>query len=419
MKILIVNAHSYHNRGDAAILTTMIKSLSNIFSTTNVVAVSDTPELDSISYNNIKIIGVKYPWDGCRRFMSVSKTIYITKYWMYVILMKYFNILGIKCFLNQDTIDVINEINDADIVISCGGGYINSLGKLQIRLSYLLTAIVFNKPTVFYSQSVSDLFGFFDKFIVKFTINKSDMFIAREKLTYNYLINLGVMSSKLSLQADSAFLLQKKEPSHIDVKLREILASNNTVGITVTRWNFPGVNNALQLKNNYISSIQKFTSYLVNNNNFNVIVFPQVTGPNDYSDDRLFAKEIFPSLNNDRIIVLEDTYSPENLKMLISKVNYFIGTRMHSNIFAIGAKVPTIAIAYQDKTIGIMEMIEMEDWVIHINDISETKLIDKFDKLVAMREVVANKLDIVVDEAAFSANNAAITCKNIYNKRLK
>jgi colanic acid/amylovoran biosynthesis protein len=393
----------------------MVDSLSKELNATSTVAISDTPELDSKSYKNIRIIGIKYPWDGNRRFVSFFKTFYLIKYWMYVFSKKFFKNININFFLKQDTVDVINEIYDSDIVISCGGGYINSLGKLQIRLSYILTGIAFNKPTIFYSQSVSDLFGPFDKFIVKFTINKSDMFIAREKLTYNYLINIGVMSSKLSLQADSAFLLQMKEPSQLDDKLRDILSRNNTVGITVTRWNFPGLSNAAKLKDNYISCFRKFASYLVNDCNFNVIVFPQVTGPNDFSDDRLFAKEIFAPLNNNGITVLEGKYSPENLKMLISKAKYFVGTRMHSNIFAIGAKVPTIAIAYQDKTVGIMEMIGMEDLVIHINNITENNLIDKFNKLVSSREEVAKKLDIVVAEAAKSANYAAVICKNVYN----
>ncbi len=41
-------------------------------------------------------------------------------------------------------------------------------------------------------------------------------------------------------------------------------------------------------------------------------------------------------------------------------MDLFLGTRLHSNIFALVAGVPVVAVAYQYKTFGLMEMIGLK-----------------------------------------------------------
>ena len=47
---------------------------------------------------------------------------------------------------------------------------------------------------------------------------------------------------------------------------------------------------------------------------------------------------------------------------------------MHSNIFATSMRIPTIAIAYEKKTNGIMHMLGLDDYVIEMNNISYEKI---------------------------------------------
>ena len=62
-------------------------------------------------------------------------------------------------------------------------------------------------------------------------------------------------------------------------------------------------------------------------------------------------------------------------------MDVFLGTRMHSNIFALSGRVPVIAIGYLHKTQGIAAQVGIEDWVIDIQDIEAAGLISKFDQL--------------------------------------
>ncbi|HBY01496.1 MAG TPA: hypothetical protein DEG92_02965, partial [Rikenellaceae bacterium] len=205
MKILIVNAHSYYNLGDAAILMTMIERLSMVFRDAEFTVISDTPVEDSKFYKNIKISGIKYPFERKNRLLSAfRKLIFYVRFWICVFLNKKIKHFNGQIVLQKDAVEAIKHIGSTDMVISCGGGYLNSFGKLFARLSLILCAIYYKKPTVMYSQSVSDLSGFLDKKLTVFTINLLDKFICREKLTYDYLTKLGVRRDKLKIRADSA-----------------------------------------------------------------------------------------------------------------------------------------------------------------------------------------------------------------------
>ena len=59
--------------------------------------------------------------------------------------------------------------------------------------------------------------------------------------------------------------------------------------------------------------------------------------------------------HKDRVFVSPDTFDQNQVKWLISNMDWFCGTRMHSTIAALSRGVPTSAIAYSDKTKGVFE----------------------------------------------------------------
>ena len=74
-------------------------------------------------------------------------------------------------------------------------------------------------------------------------------------------------------------------------------------------------------------------------------------------------------------------------------MDYFVGTRMHSNIFSLSEGIPCLAISYDPKTDGIMELFDLSDYVIDINEIDTKKLVQTFKKLVQNQEKVKSKID--------------------------
>ena len=55
-------------------------------------------------------------------------------------------------------------------------------------------------------------------------------------------------------------------------------------------------------------------------------------------------------------------------------MDLFIGKRLHSCIFAISKRVPTLLLGYEKKAWGIMKMLDHEKYVLDINNIKAEKL---------------------------------------------
>jgi colanic acid/amylovoran biosynthesis protein len=63
-------------------------------------------------------------------------------------------------------------------------------------------------------------------------------------------------------------------------------------------------------------------------------------------------------------------------------MDVFIGTRMHSNIFALISKVPVVAIEYEHKTRGIMRDLGLEHLTVAIEEAQFPNLKEKVDDLI-------------------------------------
>ena len=96
---------------------------------------------------------------------------------------------------------------------------------------------------------------------------------------------------------------------------------------------------------------------------------------------------------------MRDDLSPVEIKALIGNFDYFIGTRMHSNIFATSMKVPTIAIAYEKKTNGIMHTVSLDDYILEMDkltlkDLRKKVMLQKDNKLKIEKNLAKKINDI-------------------------
>ena len=89
-------------------------------------------------------------------------------------------------------------------------------------------------------------------------------------------------------------------------------------------------------------------------------------------------------------------------------MNYFIGTRMHSNIFALSSLIKTIAIAYEPKTTGIMKMLKLSSYVINMEDVDSDKLYKLYLKLKSDKEylkILSDRINYVKSQSINDLQN--------------
>lgn len=115
--------------------------------------------------------------------------------------------------------------------------------------------------------------------------------------------------------------------------------------------------------------------------------------PELYNDDLKAARELYNSLDDKSNVVLidKDIISPQ-VKYIISRMSFFVGTRMHANFAAIFTKVPIFGLAYSYKFKGAFEKNGIFNRTADINNINADevdRIIKRIDEAF-LEDVVSN-----------------------------
>lgn len=389
-KITITNAYTWYNKGDAGILLGIVDSLKKIYGDVEFDILSFTPEEDKKRYckdEKIKNVYSNVLNPHPYKHTKLGKIVAVIKLFFSMIFQFIMVNLSFKYIINK--YDNYNSLNSCDVVVVCGGGFLG--GKKFDSFMHLFQIYIntkFNKKVIMMGASIEPITNRVVKKITENVLKKVDYIYAREIITYDYLKTF-LSEEKFTLIPDMAFMLD-------DVKVIDERVSNwkkefnDIYGLTVRKWNFPNEKNGSEKFENYKKNIAAFIEIKAKKDNSLFVFVPQVIV--DYGNDADTAKEIKKLISKEfqkNFIILEDDITPSEIKTLIWNFDYFIGTRMHSNIFATSLCVPTIAIAYEKKTNGIMHTVGLDDYVLEMSNVT-------VDNLISMTEKQKNNRDSIV-----------------------
>lgn len=371
-KITITNAYTWYNKGDAGILLGIVETLKKYYKNeVEIDVLSFTPEEDKKRYCKDKTIKNVYsnvlnphPYKHTKigKIKAIIKLIFSMIY--------QFLMINISKNTLIKQYDNYKSLNNCDYIVVCGGGFLG--GRKFDSFMHLFQIYIntkFKKKVVMMGTSIEPITNKLVKKMTENILKKVDYIYAREVITFDYLQQF-LPKNKFELIPDMAFMLEdvKKNIDYVDEWKKSF---NKIYGITVRKWEFPEENNGKELFENYKMELAKFIEYKAEKDNSLFVFVPQVIV--QHGNDADVAKDIKNLLQDkyrNNFIILEDDIHPNEVKQLIWNFDFFIGTRMHSNIFATSMGVPTIAIAYEKKTNGIMHTVELDDYVLEMNSIT-------------------------------------------------
>jgi polysaccharide pyruvyl transferase WcaK-like protein len=152
----------------------------------------------------------------------------------------------------------------------------------------------------------------------------------------------------------------------------------------------------------YYSAMAAALERLVQKYGVKIYFFPQVTGPSHQEDDRVAAHKVVNIMKNvtENIVIIDEPLSAAMLKGSYGLMDIFIATRMHSGIFASSMGTPTLFIGYLTKIRGMVESLDLKDWLIELNEADETCVWEKLEKLWLQRDVLKMRLMDVMSQVA-------------------
>jgi polysaccharide pyruvyl transferase WcaK-like protein len=162
------------------------------------------------------------------------------------------------------------------------------------------------------------------------------------------------------------------------------------------------------LRANYMDALVGFIRKLMQEPDLRLLLIPHVMSPlgspgSDAEACLRLLDKLSPSLAS-RVRVAPTHLDECEVKWLISKTNWFCGTRMHSTIAALSSGVPTAAIAYSDKTLGVFESCGVGNQVIDPRQLETQavveRLIESFESRAQTRQVLSTTIEGVKARAA-------------------
>lgn len=430
-KITIINSGFLANKGDAGILYGAITALNRYFpdNTEYIIESAWKKNIDEDIFkyldNKIKIFNPLWKYSTVlafkTKFFPIPNFFLVEGLVNIPILLemrKNNRVRYLRYFLSMDDMELIDHMTDSDIIISCAGGsfHDNEGGSAFLQLLYTLCiAIDTNVPVMIYAQSIGPFKNKFYEKITRNIFNKLSLITVRDYYSKEYLEKMGV-NTPIIVTADAAFSLPDPFKTEYDKSISEYLkkyywieGSKLNIGITVRNWNLK--HSQIEIYRNVMINLIEYVCKTYED--VSITFFPQVLS------DISLSKSICNCSNyyGQKCFVIEDDLHPMVLKGLYGKMNLFIGTRMHSTIFSLGMRVPTISIAYMPKSIDLMKRLNMKNVTFSIDDMSEKKVIHAVEMILQDENKMKDEIEKNIQDIEYlSIKNAEYAYKISRNK---
>ncbi len=317
-------------------------------------------------------------------------------------------------FINQHHKELLTAYLKYDLILSAPGNYpvtSASIGlPFVISLFSIILGIILDKPIYLLPQSIGPIRRARERILLKWVLSKCNLVMLREPISYKTVQDFKLAKGQCLLFPDLAFDYSETSPGEAQRWLSShgIQSGDPKPLIGITSIDLPQKIRNPDLQMRYDTAIAGAVSRFIKNYGGKAVFFTHVSGSPYVTNDQISAERIASLIpeRSSSIVVIEKTRKPSIHKSAYGLMDIFLGTRMHSNIFAMVEGVPSLAIAYFPKSTGIMEMLGLGRWVIDVQDINASLLYERLEELWKQRKSFKKVLEPKISQAAREAAKA-------------
>ncbi len=418
-RILVVNLSNPLSHGGAAIAISLIGSLEAVSPEAEVSLMATRDSDVSIYTENYGFkpeCFVKHTWFRSRKsnfatlFASLGPAArsYLSCVWF-----NFLSKLGIKAHSIYDEYDIVLDLSSDSLNEYYGIVYpLFSLFQLDLIL-------LCKKKVVVCPASIGPFKNPLMKRLVKRVLSKTDLVIAREETTLNFLKEVGLPENKIHFAADLAFLFEpvsKERAGEIVESLGIQVGGRPLIGIApsteIFRYCFTNISEAKGKYDEYVRLMAEATDYIIEKYGADIVFIPHFVFPNEIvKNDKIASQDIYYQLKNKEYAkILLDDFRADEVKGVIGLCDMLLSCRMHAAIAATSSAVPTVALSFGHKFHSVLgDMINQDKCILRTDDIYENVL-KALEKAIAYswenRFLIKNDLRVrqkIVKKRALSA----------------
>ena len=316
-----------------------------------------------------------------------------------------------KMFLKND-FRSFRFFDNADYILDLGQGdsFADIYGELRFKLIDRIHCIArkYHKPYCLLPQTIGPFKNErIRKKAIK-SIEKARLCMARDKQSYDYVLENVPQQKKVAEYIDVAFFLpyetisQDKNYIHVGINISALLWHGG-----YTR------NNQFGLKCEYQSLVEQLINHFLNQPNVKVHLIPHVVGSErSIENDYAVSYDLWREYNNANLILAPLALGPIEIKSYIAGMDFFMGARMHATIGAFSAGVPVVPMAYSRKFNGLF--ID----TLSYHHIADMKTMDNDDIIQIIQEAYDNR-DSLTNEIVYQKETTVREKKQLIMNKLK
>ena len=306
----------------------------------------------------------------------------------------------------------IRALEEADIVGDVRGGDsfsdIYGMGRFLTGFLCAWTVVLVKGSIVQFPQTFGPYKSPVARCLANYLLRRSSVIMARDRESQRLAQAHVGKSRQVLLCPDVAFSLEPLQPEKITTEppFHGLSVPQGTIGLNVNGLMYNGGytrNNMFGLKMDYRALLPELIEALLKEHGGELWLVPHAFAPagNVESDPEAceMVRSALSSETRDRVRIVTGDYDCHELKWLIGKFDFFVGSRMHSCIAALSQGVPCAGIAYSRKFEGVFDTLGMAEWVVDGRKVSDQEAISVILKLYGRRQEAREELWARAQEA--------------------
>ncbi|MEN6642159.1 MAG: polysaccharide pyruvyl transferase family protein [Armatimonadia bacterium] len=395
-RILITDYYSPANRGDAAILEGMLHALRGVFPEASFVVHSSDPELVPLMHGQdleagrdlsdwLRRTGAPLREAGVRAWVRARR-------------------LGRDLRLPGEGINqTLRHYAEADLLVSKGGGFLHDYYvDVKARLLSFELAQTLGTPVCLYAQSLGPFEQPALRRLARRVLGRARLITVRDNASLEIVRGLRLNGPVIERTADAAFAMPDRRPDLPSLPRWEVppatQASKTMLTMSIRRLSKG------RHGERCAEAFVALANWAATLPGLEPTFLSTCTGLGSYTmDDRITATAVARRCEASPKVVWADYNPYELVGMLREHSALHVGMRMHSDVLALLAGVPVVAVAYEPKIHGLFEAFGLQEYVLEVADLTADNLLEKAQLAYDNREAIARQIAERLPEARAGA----------------
>jgi polysaccharide pyruvyl transferase WcaK-like protein len=294
--------------------------------------------------------------------------------------------------------------------ITGGDSFSDIYGLRRLMIGTLRKALVIltGQKLILLPQTYGPFKGRLAKCFARWVLARAEGIYSRDQESLEAIAELmgnRPMKARPQFAYDMAFVLDAICPETIRTLPGPLPepGDGTLVGINVSGLLYNGGytrNNMFGLKVDYPPLIRELVREFLARERAAVLLVPHVfVPPDNVESDPEACRKVYETLQAEypgRLFCLEGTYDQSEIKSIIGRCDFFIGSRMHACIAAISQSVPAVPLAYSRKFLGVFKSIHIEECIADLRHMAPKAIVDHVFEEYAIFEKRKNELISII-----------------------